>query len=398
MSVDTQPLVHHQRSLRRSAVVAACMALAVAVPTAAQSPGASPAASGNGYPSTLADFQPFAPSDAVGAIPDLPKSIAFMVPDTTAYYTDIGNAIEKGAAERGVAFTLVSSASDPVKNIDQINSELQKGVGCLVVQPQDTPAQGAVLQQAIDQGVYVDFFVTPPANTQTMANQYDLGYQQALEAVRWINENLDGKAVVGNLSLDIIPALIPRRLGTEAGLATGGDGIEVINLPIKVGSSDEAFQIASTELQARPDVNVWIGPDASMLGINAYLASVGKSPATDKIYLTGLNGDQDALDAVAKGDTFLHATWGFNNSLLGYAMGQFCGDWLEGKTVPQAIQVGGTLVTDAAGAEALQGMIDDPAGQYKLLVEGTQNGNKLWGDTSFADKDNYIRNTLTGGD
>ena len=144
-------------------------------------------------------------------------------------------------------------------------------------------------------------------------------------------------------------------------------------------------------------MNVWIGPDASMSGINSYLASVGKTPATDKIFLSGLNGDQDALDAVSKGDTFLHATWGFNNSLLGYAMGQFCGDWLEGKTVPQAIQVGGTLVTDAASATALQGMIDDPAGQYKLLQAGTQDGNKLWGATSFDTKDNYIRNTLTGG-
>ena len=46
---------------------------------------------------------------------------------------------------------------------------------------------------------------------------------------------------------------------------------------------------------------------------------------------------------------------------------------------------------------ALQGMINDPAGQYKLLVAGTQNGNKLWGNTSFENKDNYIRHTLTGG-
>ena len=213
MSVDLQPLRQRRGSLRRSAIVAACMAMAVAVPAAAQSPAASPAASGNGYPSTLADFQPFVPSDTIGAIPDLPKSIAFMVPDTTAYYTDIGNAIQKAATERGLDFTLVSSASDPVKNIDQINSELQKGVGCLVVQPQDTQAQGAVLQQAIDAGVYVDFFVTPPANTQTMADQYDLGYQQALDAVKWINANLDGKAVVGNLTLDVIAGAHPSPSG-----------------------------------------------------------------------------------------------------------------------------------------------------------------------------------------
>ena len=117
----------------------------------------------------------------------------------------------------------------------------------------------------------------------------------------------------------------------------------------------------------------------------------------DKIYLSGLNGTQQALDAVAAGDTFVKATWGFNNSLLGYAMGQQCADWLEGKTVAQAIQVGGTEATSAEEVAALQEMIDDPVGQYELLLAGTQDGNKLWGATSFENKDNYIRNTLTGG-
>jgi len=398
MSPDNRTVMPRRRNLRRAAALAASLAVVVALPAGAQSPGASPAASGDAYPSKLSQFQPFVPSDTVGAIPSLPKRVVFLVPGANAYYTDIGNAIQKGATAAGITdFTLVSSDGDPVKNIDQINSELQRGVGCLVVQPQDAAAQGAVLQQAIDQGVYVDYFVTPPANTQTMADQYDLGYQQGKEAVKWINANLGGKAVVANMTLDFIEALIPRRMGTEAALAEGGPGIQLINVPIKNDSPDEGFGVASTLMQAHPDINVWIGPDADGLSVQAYLHSVGKDPTKDKIYITGLNGDQDALDAVSKGGDFFQATWGFNNSLLGYAMGQFCGDWLAGKTVPQAIQVGGTLATNAADVTALQGMINDPAGQYKLLVAGTQNGNKLWGNTSFENKDNYIRHTLTGG-
>ena len=219
-------------------------------------------------------------------------------------------------------------------------------------------------------------------------------------AVAWIEENLDGKAVVANMTLDFIEALIPRRMGTEAAIQEGIDAgldLELIDVPVLHASPDEGFEIASTMYQARPDINVWIGPDTDVLSVNAYLESVGKDPAVDKIYLTGLNGDLDALDAVSKGDTFLKATWGFNNSLLGYAMGQFCGDWLDGKTVPQAIQVGGTQATDAAGVAALQEQIDDPEGQYELLLAGTQDGNKLWGETSYEKRDNYIRTILTGG-
>lgn len=70
---------------------------------------------------------------------------------------------------------------------------------------------------------------------------------------------------------------------------------------------------------------------------------------------------------------------------------------LDGKSVPQAIQVGGTQATSADEVKALQAMIDDPVGQYALLLAGTQDGNKIWGSTSFENKDNYIRNILTGG-
>lgn len=388
MSSDNR---HHgsRRRLQVAAVLGAGLMVAMTIPALAQEdPNA---------PSKLSEFEAFVPSDTVGAKPDLPRRAAFMVPNTTAYYTDIGAGVEAGAATKDVEFALVSSEADPVKNIDQINQEIQRGIGCLIVQPQDAAAQKAVLQTAIDQGIYVNFFVTPPANTQTMADQYDLGYQQALTAVDWINENLDGKAVVANMTLDFIEALIPRRLGTEAGLATGGPGIEVIDVPVLHDSPDEGFKVASTLYQSRPDINVWIGPDTDVLSVNAYLESVGKDPAVDKIYLSGLNGEQEALDAVSAGDTFLKATWGFNNSLLGYAMGSFCGDWLDGKAVPQVLQVGGTEATSADEVAALQAMIDDPAGQFDLLLQGTQDGNKIWGSTSFENKDNYIRNIITGG-
>jgi ribose transport system substrate-binding protein len=381
------------KHLRSTAIVATgLMAAALAFPVSAQSPAAGT------DPSTLPEFGPFTPSDTVGAKPDLPRSIAFMVPDSgIQYYADIGKAMEQGAKDAGVSYSIVSAAGDPVKNIDQINQELQKGVGCLVVQPIDTAAQAAVLQQAIDQGVYVDFFVTPPANTQTMADQYDLGYQQGKAAVEWIKANLaEGEAVVANMSIDAIAeALIPRRLGTEDALKEGG--IEFIDVPVLHATPDEGFTKASQLYQANPDINVWIGPDSDILQVNAYLESVGKDPATDKIYLTGLNGDSGNLDAVKAGNTFIKSTWAFQNSVMGYAMGRLCGDWLDGKNVPQVIQVKGTNLTDAAGVDEYMTIISDPASQYEALVAGTQGGNAFWGNTSYETKDNYVKTIVTGG-
>lgn len=390
--MSTQPIIGEPRRplAKRSVVIlATCLAATMAVPVAAQSPDAGP--------TKLSDFQPFVPSDTVGAVPDLPKSIAFMVPAANEYYTDIGNNIKLAADARGLDYQLVSSESDPVKNIDQINSLLQRGVGCFVVQPQDAAAQGVVLQTAIESGIHVNFLVTPPSNTQSMADQYDLGYQQALTAVQWIQENLGGNAVVANMSLDYIEALIPRREGTEAGLATGGPGITVIDVPVTNSSPDEGFQLASTLYQSNPDINVWIGPDDPILSVNAYLESVGRDPATEQIYLSGLNGTQAGLDAVAAGDTFVRSIWGFNNSVFGYASGQICADWLEGRTVPQIIQLGGTESTNADEVAAFKVQLGDPVEQYAQLLAGTQDGNKLWGATSFEQKDDYLRNTITGG-
>ena len=70
--------------------------------------------------------------------------------------------------------------------------------------------------------------------------------------------------------------------------------------------------------------------------------------------MTGLNGQTDALGTVSRGDSFFKATWGFNNAIQGYAMGQFCADWLAGKSVPQVLQVTGKLTTDAVQVKDLQ--------------------------------------------
>ena len=149
-------------------------------------------------------------------------------------------------------------------------------------------------QIAIISGMLVVYFVN-----------YGIAHGQTVE---WINANMGGKAKVCNFILDHIEALIPRRLGTEAALKEGGAGIELVeSLELVDINQDEGFKFASTLLQKNPDINVWIGPDDTVLGVNALLKSKGKKPATDKIYVSGLNGSVAGQDAVSKG-TFVRDT------------------------------------------------------------------------------------------
>lgn len=346
----------------------------------------------------LSEFTAYDPTAPAGSVPrDLPRSVAFFTPVANEYYKQISDNIAAACKVRGLDYQLVVSESDPVRGVDQISQALQKGVGGVIVQPDDAKGQAVVLRKAINAGVHVTFFTTPPATAQTMADQYALGYGQGRGAVDWIKANMGGKAKVCNFILDHIEALIPRRLGTEAALKEGGAGIELVeSLELIDINQDEGFKFASTLLQKNPDINVWIGPDDTVLGVDAYLTSKGKKPATDKIYASGLNGSVAGQDAVSKG-TFVRDTWAFNDPLIAYGYGQFIADWLEGKSVPQVYQVTAKKLASKEDVVAFRAATSDPSGSFRDYRNGNNAAARLWGNITYDTRDQYIRNIITGG-
>ena len=346
----------------------------------------------------LSEFTAYDPAAPAGSVPkDLPKSVAFFTPVANEYFKQISDNIAAACKARGLDYQLVVSESDPVRGVDQISQALQRGVGGVIVQPDDAKGQAVVLQKAIDAGVHVTFFTTPPATAQTMADQYALGHGQGRGAVDWINSHMGGKAKVCNFILDHIEALIPRRLGTEAALREGGAGIELVeSLELVDINQDEGFRFASTLLQKNPDINVWLGPDDTVLGVDAYLTSKGKKPATEKVYASGLNGSVAVQDAVSRG-TFVRDTWAFNDPLIAYGYGQFIADWLEGKSVPQVYQVTATKLASRDEVVAFRAATSDPSGSFKDYKHGKNPAAKLWGNITYDTRDQYIRNIITGG-
>jgi ribose transport system substrate-binding protein len=346
----------------------------------------------------LSEFTAYDPAAPGGSVPrDLPKSVAFFTPVANEYYKQISDNIAAACRARGLDYQFVVSETDPVRGVDQISQALQKGVGGVIVQPDDAKGQAVVLQRAIDAGVHVIFFVTPPATAQTTSDQYALGYGQGKGAVEWINAHMGGKAKVCNFLLDHIEALVPRRLGTEAALREGGAGIELVeSLELVDINQDEGFKLASTLLQKNPDINAWIGPDETVLGVNAYLTSKGAQPATDKIYASGLNGSVAGQDAVSKG-TFVRDTWAFNDPLIAYGYGQFIADWLEGKSVPQVYQVAARKLASRNDVLAFRAATSDPSVSFEDYKNGKNPAAKLWGNITYDTRDQYIRNIITGG-
>jgi ribose transport system substrate-binding protein len=346
--------------------------------------------------SKLSDFKPFDPAAPSCSAPALPKSVAYFVPEANEYFTQLGEAMGKGVTDHGGEWKgLIISDSDPVKNIDQMDQAMQAGIGALLIQPQDAAAQAVVIQKAIDAGIYV-YYSGAPAITQGMALQYNLGYDQAIGAVEWIKANLGGKAKVAVFSGNHVEILIPRHEGTLAGLATGGPDIEVVvEQDWDKQTTEEGFALASTIYQAHPDINVWIGPDDTVLGVDAFLKSKQLDPARDKILASGLNGTPTGQQAVASGTSFVREVYGFSSNLVGYAAGAFAADWLNGKHVPLAIETRVGRMGSKAEVDAFNASLADPKEAFARTAAGNEPSVRFWGNICHDTKEAHTVNNIT---
>lgn len=272
-----------------------------------------------------------------GTAPDLPKRIAWANTSDADFFMQITRSIELAAKDRGIEFTTAIADDDSAKNIEQMETFLQRGVGAMAIQPLDAAAQAPVMQKAIDQGVAILSLVTPPSTNQAVADQYLVGNTQGLAAAKFITDQMGGKAKVVYFNTDSIEVLKARHQGVIDGVKTAGPGVEIVADVQPAAITQEAgFEAMNTILQSNPDVDVVLGGDTYALGA---LAAIEAAGLEDQVkYISGIDGDAQALDLIKKGGTPYKASFAFAYNLMGYAWGQFAADWLEGKSIPQVMQ------------------------------------------------------------
>jgi ribose transport system substrate-binding protein len=287
------------------------------------------------FPTKFKQFKPFNPNLPAGPPTGLPKSFATNIAAGSAYFIQLSNTVKKSVESRGYTLTTTTYASDVAKNVDQLTQLLKKGIGGLVLQAQDEHAEAAVMRQAIKQGVCVIYEVASPCTQQIAADQYQCGYVQGTAALKWIKANLGGNAnVVVFNAAKIAQTLIPRTTGRIDAVKKGGAGIKIVdNLGISLLTPEEGSKAASTIMQAHPEVNVWLGDDDTIVGVESALMAMGKR-GSDKIYLSGFNGQANALARLRAGGLFREDI-AFPNGFYEWATGQYLCDYVEGKSIPQ---------------------------------------------------------------
>ena len=89
-------------------------------------------------------------------------------------------------------------------------------------------------------------------------------------------------------------------------------------------------------LLAHPDVDVVLGADTVVLGALAAVRGAGKVRPDQ--FFGGIDGEPDAVAEIKKGGPY-KASISLASSVFGYAMGQHAADWLDGKSIPQAMDI-----------------------------------------------------------
>jgi ribose transport system substrate-binding protein len=334
-------------------------------------------------PVVLPPFDPGAP--ACAAPTGLTKVLAFAQDNERKFMQGVAQGLSLAAKDRGLDYQVSQANNDPAAMIGQVQHFLSAKVAALVAAPIDAPSLTHSLQQVIWSGAYVGTVVPPPAISLLNAPQYLTGKVLGDKAAEYIKLKLGGNAKVVLLTHDSLQFLAPRFTAMRDSLRDVPGAVIVADIsPLTVDEAGGAA-IMNTILLADPDIDVVLGADTVVLGALKALRDAGK--ARPDQFLGGIDGEPAAIDEIKKGGPY-KASVSLASPVFGYAMGQHAADWLEGKSIPQAMDILPRVLTP------------EDIGQYErdtanpAVVYNTPALRdlylKMYGNICFESRDRYI--------
>jgi ribose transport system substrate-binding protein len=352
---------------------------ALPTPSAAQdgSPGIT-------TPRVLAPFD----ADARSCSPPagLERRLVFAPENRRQFLEGVGYGLARAAQDRGLAYQVLTADNDAEKQKAQVEGLVASRAGALVTAPVDPMSLSHSLQRFMWRGGYVGAVVPPPATTILNAPQYLTGKTLGDAAAAYIRDHFGGRADVVLLTQDSLEFLAPRFAAIRDSLKTMPGVTIVADLSPSPVSKEGGFATMSTVLEAHQSVDAVLGADTVVLGALAALRANGK--ARPDQYLGGIDGEPEAVAEIKKGDGPYKASVALSSPVFGYALGAYAADWLDGKSVPQAMDILPVALTigNLAGYEADQidpaAVFADPARRASYL--------KAYGNICYDTRDQYL--------
>jgi len=379
MSFTVQPVGQRLAALPAAGLLAIGLLTCGTIPSSAEDgpPGIT-------KPTVFAPFDPNAP--ACSPPPGLSKVLAFAQDNEREFMQGVDHGLEMAAKDRGLEYRRALANNDAAKMVEQVQLLLASKVGGIVAAPVDPASLSHSLQEVMWSGGYVGTIVPPPATELLNAPQYLTGRTLADIAAAYIKDKLGGKANVVLLTQDQIEFLAPRFAAFRDAMKEIPGVTIVADITPNPVNKEGGFATMNTILQAHPDVDVVLGADTVVLGALAALEAAGK--ARPDQFLGGIDGEPEAVATIKKPNSPYKASISLSSPVFGYAMGQHVADWLEGKSIPQAMDILPSALTDANLAQYEADLLDpaavyaDPARRDAYL--------KMYGNICYDTRDQYV--------
>ena len=366
-------------SSRRTSILAGCLLAASGVLGTAQDGPA-----GITTPTVFAPFDPHAPS--CGAPPGLSKVLAFAQDNEREFMQGVRSGLASAAKDRGLEYRVALANNDPVKMIEQVKALHASKVGGLVAAPVDPTSLSRSLQEIIWSGGYVGTVVPPPATSLLNAPQYLTGKTLGDAAATYIKDKLGGTANVVLLTHDSLEFLAPRFVAMRDALRDIPGVTVVADISPVTVNKEGGFATMSTILLANPDIHVVLGADTVVLGALAAVRAAGK--ARPDQFFGGIDGEPEAVAELKKGGSPYKISISLASPVFAYAMGQHTADWLEGKSIPQGMDILPRALTLATITQ-YERDVADPGAVYADPVRRAVYL-KMYGNICYDSRDRYV--------
>ena len=329
-------------------------------------------------------FNPTAP--ACNAPQDRTKVLAFVQENEREFLQGVHLGLQMAAKDRGLEYRRAVANDDAGKAIEQIQGFLNDKVGSLIATSPDPAALSPILQKFIWSGAFVGTIVPPPATLLLNAPQYETGRVLTNAAISYINKNLGGKATVVLLTQDTMEYLAPRFEAMRDGLNSLPGVTIVADIAPKPVSKDGGFAVMNKILLANSRIDVVLGGDAVVLGALAALRAAGKDRPDQ--FLGGIDGEPEGVAEIKSGKSPFKTSVALSSPVFGYAMGQYAADWLEGKSIPQAMDILPVALT-SEDIDQYESDLIDPAAVYR---DPSRRGSylKMYGNTCYDTRNDYV--------
>jgi ribose transport system substrate-binding protein len=179
--------------------------------------------------------------------------------------------------------------------------------------------------------------------------------------------------------------LAPRFAGMRDALARLPETSIVADISPATVTREGGKTMMESILLAQPTVDVVLGADTVVLGALDALRQAGKDRPEQ--FLGGIDGEPDALSEIKAGGPY-KVTVSLASPIFAYAMGQHAADWLEGRSIPQGMDI----LPKALTAQNIEQYASDVADPRRVYADPERRDSflRMYGNICFDTRDQYL--------